>query len=320
MNRRDFLFSSGAALTLALAPRSALFAQTATPLPAAPVPVPVKPPTPVTKFELLRNDVGYFTGRGGTIGWMVSPEALIAIDTQFPDTAAIFMQEVPARGGRKFDAVINTHHHLDHTGGNKVFQPATQRIVGQQNVPALQAAAFARNPKIGEQTPPDTLFADTWRIDAGKEVVNARYFGPAHTGGDIAVHFERANIVHVGDLVFHKLYPVTDRPGGSQVRHWIKVVEEVAQTYPADALYVFGHGRQNAVVGSRQDVLAQRDFLSALVDHVEKAIAAGHSREEITQLVNLPGFPDYEADAKTSRLPGNLGAVYDELNGRPSGA
>lgn len=318
MNRRDFLLSSGAALALALAPRSPLLAHTPVPAPVAPMPV--KPPTLATRFEPLRNDVGYFTGRGGTIGWLASPGALIAIDTQFPDTAAVFLQDVPGRGGRKFDAVINTHHHLDHTGGNRVFRPAAQRIIGQQHVPALQAAAFARNPKIGEQTPPDTLFADIWRIDAGREVVGARYFGPAHTAGDIAVHFEQANIVHVGDLVFHRLYPVIDRPGGSQVRHWITVAEEIARTYPADALYIFGHGRQNVVTGSRQDVLAHRDFLSALVAHVEKAIAAGRSREEIIQLVNLPGFPDYEADPRSSRLPGNLGAVYDELTGRPSGA
>ncbi|MFI5337246.1 MAG: MBL fold metallo-hydrolase, partial [Opitutales bacterium] len=69
------------------------------------------------------------------------------------------------------------------------------------------------------------------------------------------------------------------------------------------------------VTGALADVLAQRDFLTVLVGHVEKQIAAGRSRAEIITLTNLPGFPDYDSDPKSSRLPGNLGAVYDELTG-----
>jgi cyclase len=310
MNRRDFLLRSGAALALGLLPRGSLFAQTATP---APAPQPVRPPTPVTEFKTLRRNTGYFTGRGGTIGWLVSPEAVVAVDTQFPDTAALFLAGLPGRAGRTLDAVIDSHHHLDHTGGNKTFQPVTRKIVGHKNVPGLQAAAYARSPSIGEQTPPDTLFADSWRMEAGDEVITARHFGPAHTGGDIVVHFEKANVIHLGDLVFNKIYPVTDRPGGCLVRHWITVLEDVAKTYPQDAVYIFGHGRNNAVIGGLGDVLAQRDFLTALVSHVEKAKAAGQSREEIVKLENFPGFPDYHSDPKTSRLPGNLGVIYDEL-------
>jgi glyoxylase-like metal-dependent hydrolase (beta-lactamase superfamily II) len=317
MNRRDFLYRSGAVLALGLLPRGPLFAQTtATPPAGAP---PVKPPTPVTEFKPLRRNTGLFTGRGGTIGWLVSPEAVVAVDTQFPDTAALFLAGLPGlpgRSGRTLDAVIDSHHHWDHTGGNKVFKPAARMIVGQQNVPGLQAAAFARNPQMGEQTPPDTLFADSWRMEAGDEVITARHFGPAHTGGDIVVHFEKANVIHLGDLVFNRIHPVTDRPGGCSVRNWIKVLEKVAETYPADALYIFGHGRPSlGVTGHLGDVLAMRDFLTALVTHVERQIAAGQPRAEIVKLVNLPGFPDYDSDPKTSRLPGNLGAVYDELTG-----
>ena len=148
MNRRDFLLKSGAAVSLGLLARSSLSAQVTppSPVPAPATPMPVQPPTLVTEFRPLRGDVGYFTGRGGSIGWLSSAAALVAVDTQFPDTAAIFLRDLPGHNGRTLDAVINTHHHGDHTGGNGVFKPATKTIVAQANVPDLMLAAAKRNP------------------------------------------------------------------------------------------------------------------------------------------------------------------------------
>ena len=57
----------------------------------------------------------------------------------------------------------------------------------------------------------------------------------------------------MGDLMFNRIYPVIDRPGGASIRHWVVVLEEVAKTYPADAIYVFGHG--NAKFGVRANVI-----------------------------------------------------------------
>lgn len=310
MNRRAFLASSSAALSLGLLGRSPLLGQN--PPPAA-APAPAAPPPPITEFRALRRGVGVFTGRGGTIGWLSNAEALVAVDTQFPDTAAAFLAGLPGRNRRTLDAVINTHHHWDHTAGNATMRLAARTIVAQQNVPKLQLAAAERSPQFGEPTLPDTLFAEVWRKDVGDEVVTAQHFGAAHTGGDSVVHFERANVVHAGDLVFNRIYPVTDRAGGCEVRHWIQVLEEVVAAYPADALYVFGHGRpERGITGGRADVLLMRDFLTALVAHVEAAVRAGRSKAEVVTLANLPGWDEWHA-AQNSRLPINLGAVYDEL-------
>jgi len=316
MNRREFLATTSAAVSLSFLARGSLFGQTAPtpPTTAGTPPAPAAPPIKV-EFKELRRGVGYFTGRGGTIGWLSNREALVAVDTQFAETAAKFLEGLPGRAGRPLDAVIDTHHHWDHTGGNGTFRPVTRKLVAHEAVPALQKAAAARSPQLGEPTLPDTLFADTWRMDAGDEVVSARFFGPSHTGGDIAVYFEKANVVHVGDLVFNRLYPVTDKAGGCQVRHWRDALPKLAETYPADALYLFGHGSAKAgVTGTKADVLAMAGFLDALVAHVAAEIKAGKSKAEIVTRQNLDGFPDYHA-AQNSRLPGNLGVVYDELTG-----
>jgi glyoxylase-like metal-dependent hydrolase (beta-lactamase superfamily II) len=315
MNRRDFLFKSGAAVSLSLLARGPLSAQTPPPTPA-----PVRMPPPVTEFRPLRGNAGLFTGRGGTIGWLAAADALVAIDTQFPDTAEIFLAGMPGRAGRTLDAVINTHHHGDHTGGNGVFRPVTKTIVAHANVPELMRAAAAHSPKPpgpAELAPllPDATFATDWRHDFGAETITGRYFGPAHTRGDIAVHLEKANVVHVGDLVFNRIYPVIDRPGGASIRGWIEVLEKLTQAYPADAIFLFGHGHQKfGVTGGHPDMLFFRDYLTALLAHTAAEIKAGKSKDEIMKLENLAGFPDLHVPpGRGNRLPSNLSVAYDEL-------
>jgi glyoxylase-like metal-dependent hydrolase (beta-lactamase superfamily II) len=272
----------------------------------------------VPEFKPLRRGTGYFTARGGTIGWLVNARAVAAVDTQFPDTARLFLDGVPGRSGRKLDVLINSHHHGDHTGGNGVFQPVTRNIVAQVNVPRLQRERAQRDNTLERQTYADTTFADTWRKELGEEIISAKYHGPAHTGGDIVTHFERANVVHMGDLVFNRMYPVIDRPGGARIRGWIGVLEAVAKEHAADTVFIFGHGNPKfGVTGKREDLLVLRDYLAGLLAYVEKRIQAGEPQERIVALDNLPGFPDFHAaPGPQNRLPLNLGVAFDELTSK----
>jgi glyoxylase-like metal-dependent hydrolase (beta-lactamase superfamily II) len=321
MNRRDFLIRSGAAASIGLLTPDSLLAQASSaPAPSRPASpgqaVPVAQPPPVTTFKALRRNVGTFTGGGGTIGWLSNKDALAAVDTQFPNTAAIFLKDLPGRDGRRLDVTINTHHHGDHTGGNAVFRPETKSIVAQANVPGLMYARAEADKKILDPAMvPDVTFREAKKIVLGDEIISARYLGAAHTNGDIVVHFEKANVVHLGDLLFNRIYPVIDRPGGASIKHWVTVVETIHADYPADAVFVSGHG--NAKFGitlQRDELLVFRDYLSALLATTEAGIKAGKSKEEIQKLENMPGFADFHVPpGRGNRLPGNLATAYDEL-------
>jgi len=315
MNRRSFLVRTAG---LAAAGLFAPSLMRANPQAPGPKPAPAKPPPgpAITEFKPLRRNVGIFTGRGGTIGWLASSSSLIVVDTQFPDTAAACATGLPGRGSRTIDAVINTHHHFDHTAGNSVFRALTRTIVAHAKVPGLQAAAAEKAGTVADQVYADTTFTDVWRHDCGDEAVLAQYSGPAHTGGDAVICFEKANVIHMGDLVFNRMYPYIDRPGGASVRGWVRRLEEEEHTLPADAIYIFGHGNPKfGVTGTQKDLAVMRGFLNGMLEYVQKGIDAGWSRDQITVLDNLPGFDDWHVP-KPNRLGGILGTVYDELTAK----
>jgi cyclase len=271
---------------------------------------------PVTpEFTLLCHDVGFFTARGGSIGYLVNKDALAAVDTQFADTAPLFLAGLPGRAGRKIDLLVNSHHHGDHTGGNAVFKPETKKIVAHANVPGLQRTAATKAGSLDKQAFADTTFADKWRMDLGGETLALSYHGAAHTSGDIITHFEKANVIHMGDLAFNRIYPAIDRGAGGRIQGWIGVLEKTAKAHSADTIVIFGHahaGGKFPVTGKPADLLILRDYLSALLDHTKKKIAAGEPKEKVVALENFPGFPDFHQPLP-NRLGANLGVAYDEL-------
>jgi cyclase len=317
MNRRRFLTDSAAVAALALGFRNGLNAQTSpVSAPAATVPMAATPPPIKPEFRALRRDVGLFTARGGTIGWLASADGLAVVDTQFPDTAPLCLAGLPGRGERLIDVVINTHHHGDHTSGNAVFRPAAKKLVAHEHVPELQRLTAARaNPQLATPVVADTTFAESWRMEVGDEVVSARHFGVAHTKGDIVVHFEKANVVHLGDLMFNRIYPVIDRLNGASIQNWIRVLAKIEATYPADAIFIGGHGKPKfGVTLERGELAVLSGYLIGLLEHTQREIAAGKSKGEIASLENLPGFPDFH-QPRPNRLSANLNVAYDELTG-----
>jgi cyclase len=296
LNRREFVtLSAGLAGTLGA---RSLFAQA----PAAPAP----PTVPV--FADVRGNVGVFTARGGTIGYLVTGDAVVVVDSQFADTAAIFLQGFKTRTSRKMDLLINSHHHPDHTGGNKVLQPSALKIVAHANVPGLQKKQAAAAKSEENQAYADTTFDKEWKATVGKETISAKHYGPAHTGGDIVVFFESANIAHTGDLMSFQRHARADRPAGASVRNWVTVLEQTVKDHDADTVYIFGHSKAGErVTGSSKDLLAMRDYLSAMLDYVTKA---GKSADEIVKVQTLPGFESYEG------TPVALPAAYEELTSK----
>lgn len=98
MNRRNFLFNSALVGAGSLMPLH-LFSKD----------------TFRRDFASIRRNVGVYTERGGTIGWLINDNAVVAIDSQYPESAANCIAGLKKRTSRHMDYLINTHHHGDHT-------------------------------------------------------------------------------------------------------------------------------------------------------------------------------------------------------------
>ncbi len=262
-------------------------------------------------FTPIRGNVGFFTMRGGTIGWLASPAGAVAVDSQFPAEARAFIAGLNERtGNRPVDYLVNTHHHGDHTGGNVAFRGVAKKVVAHakaaehmRQAPGTQPAAAPASgaqPPAGAQPAADQLFPDTtfegsWAADLGDERLLGRHYGRAHTSGDIVVTFERANVAHMGDLMFNQRHPVVDRAAGASIRNWMTVLERTPRDHANDTIYIFGHANTGLpVTGSAADLAKFRDYLGALMAFVETQVKAGRSREEILAMRDpLKGFESF---------------------------
>lgn len=263
-------------------------------------------------FTELRNGVGIFTMQGGTIGWYTTDDAIVAIDSQYPDPAGKFVSGISSYGGGPEKVLFNTHHHGDHTNGNPVFAENGYRIIGHANVPKLQR--MSAEGSENQPTVPSTTFEDDLDLSVGSETIHAKHYGPAHTGGDSVIWFENANVAHMGDLVFNRLYPFIDRGGGALIANWIPLLEQVVQEADSDTLFIFGHGSPDAgVTGNSDDLMHMRDFLSHLIEYTRKGIAEGQSKEEIMDIQSFDEFPDYVSPGEFLSLPRNVDVAYREL-------
>lgn len=250
-------------------------------------------------FTPIRRNVGVFTMRGGTVGWLVNRGGVAVVDTQFPVEARALLAGLQERSGnRGVDVLLNTHHHGDHTGGNPVFRGVARRVVAHamadQHLRRAPGAQQPPAPQPGAPEPlyPDTTFTHMWSGEVGDERIVARHHGRGHTSGDAVITFERANVVHMGDLMFHQRHPVVDRAAGASMRNWMKLLEQTVAAHDRETVYIFGHANTGLpVTGSSADLLRFRDYLAALFAFVEAQVKAGRTRDEVLAMRDpLAGF------------------------------
>ena len=243
------------------------------------------------KAENLAPGVSVLFGAGGNIGVSHGEDGTVLIDDQFAPLTPKIQAAVAALGASPVKFLINTHWHGDHSGGNENFGKAGAVIMAHDNVRVRMATdqqtpfgEVKASPKVAL---PVITYAEGLKLHLNGEEVRVISVPPAHTDGDSIVHWTKSNVIHMGDLFFHKMsYPFVDRSSGGDVRGVIAAADKVLAMANDQTKIIPGHG----AVASKADLQAYRDMLVAIVGKVEAAVKAGKSLEEVKAMKPADGF------------------------------
>lgn len=248
---------------------------------------------------------------------LVDPNSVTLVDTLPPGTYPFFINVIHGRTGtQRVNTVINTSWHFDHVGLNANFklEEGTDTIIGHWReaeyltgphciedismcMPAFPAAAQPNQPVHGEMT-----------LLSGNERINMKTVENAHSGADMVVYFERANLVYTGDIYFGGMYPIIDRTGGGTVNGMLHGLNQILARIDQNTIVVPSHG----VLGNRRSVVEFADMLQSSRDRIRALIARGFTEQ---QVMMDPSFADLDARWGHGFIPGPMfrRIVYRDL-------
>lgn len=266
---------------------------------------------PAWKMTMLTDTIGVFTERGGTILFAHTGEGVVVVDSQFPEQSKHLIEAIQKEKETPFRLLINTHHHGDHSAGNISFKGLVPHVLAHANSLKNQKNAAVAQKSEDKQLYPDQTYTDTWSEKIGKETITLHYFGAGHTDGDSVVHFEKADIAHMGDLLFNRRHPFVDRSAGANMRSWITVLEKAKKKLSRKTKYVYGHsGEGYTITGTGEDLDRFAEYLDQVLQFTEKEIKSGKTKEEFLKTTSLPFNSEWKGDG----LGRPLAAAWEELS------
>jgi glyoxylase-like metal-dependent hydrolase (beta-lactamase superfamily II) len=283
----------------------------------------------------------------GNAGFVAGDDGVLVVDTFFtPQAAEELIDSISAERRQPIRYALNTHYHLDHSGGNQVFAARSIPIIAHDNVMLWQTTKNRRFLPVTEElqkrradiskqlseTPADQTDKRTQmerqlrRLDA---MLTIKLTNPTITFGKATVqlHLGNREVVlftlpgHTGGDVLVSVPDANVVFTGDMswrktlpnlvdatVTDWITSLDTLLKEYPT-AKFVPGHGE----VATADEVREFRDYLSDLRSRVQKAIADGLTVDQAKQQLQLP--EKYESFAFQNFAIPNVEDMYKELKG-----
>lgn len=249
-------------------------------------------------------------GTSGNVVIVPDERGVLLIDDERPTDLAEMTAAARTLSPGPIRYVINTHWHVDHSGGNAELAAAGAVIIAHRAVRTRLSvdqymAAYDRTvPASPDIALPGVVFDDALDVHFGGETVKLRHTPSAHTDGDSLVYLEKANVLHMGDVFFNGLFPFIDRSSGGSIQGLIRSVDVALSIADDKTQIVPAHGD----VANRTELAAYRAMLTDVRDQVQAAIASGETLDAVRQ--RRPTAP-YRLGGDADRF---VAAVYDSLS------
>lgn len=265
---------------------------------------------------------------GANAGFVIGDSGVVVIDTFDNEAAAkALLAEIHKLTHLPIKFVVNTHYHLDHVAGNRVFFNAGAVIVAHDNIRGwintenLKFFGEKIKPEekamVGQLLGPGVTYGSSVALFLGTRRIDVQFFA-GHTGGDSIVSVGDAGVVFCGDLFWRKTLPnLIDATTSA----WIETLGTVAvlpvksandAPVTRAAIFVPGHGE----VGDSSDVLEFQKYLEYLRTTVQRPVDSGKTGDDLVntvlpELTKAYGSWDFFKDFSRS----NILDVASELRG-----
>ncbi len=201
--------------------------------------------------------------------------------------------------------------HGDHTAGNSVLPKDIQFVVHATSLAQLKkdsAAATATN-RPAVIVPPAAMTSDTETIDLGGISVRVRFLGRAHTGGDLMVEVPSEKLLFMSEAYLNRVFPAMRSAYGAE---WVHTIDSALALKNVDR-FIPGHGFIEEAKVSREELVAFRDALTAVIAEVRRLKAAGRTVDQAIAQVNWGPYAKWFLAEQQSPIA--LRRLWTELDG-----
>jgi cyclase len=241
--------------------------------------------------QKLADNLTMFDGPGGAVTVLNGPDGKFVVDTFVAPAWPRLREALDGLSNAPLKYVINTHWHFDHTDNNAPLHAAGATVLAHENtkkdmsephdLPVLYRgsdgalAGLHFDPSSAEALPQQT-FATSYKLHANGETLALQHVAPAHTDSDIYVHYEKANVIQMGDLFFNDMYPYIDPGTGGNIDGMIAAAGRILSLADNHTKIVAGHGP----LGNKMDLAKSREMLMTSRDRIQKLKSEGKSSME----------------------------------------
>jgi glyoxylase-like metal-dependent hydrolase (beta-lactamase superfamily II) len=247
------------------------------------------------RAEKLGENLHVLFGAGGNVAVLTGPEGALLVDSELVEitpklrAAVMLLTEKPAR------FLINTHFHFDHAGGNTSLGRGGAVILAHDNVRKHLMTRQVVNVGVDIVTEPTAreglpviTFADGLRLHVNDEEVVVHHVEHAHTDSDAFVYFEKANVLHTGDLFMSLGYPFVDAGNGGSLEGLIAAHEAALALCNDQTRVIPGHGK----LAGKAELQAYHDMLVTVRQRVLALVKKDRSQEQVLAAAPSKEFDD----------------------------
>jgi glyoxylase-like metal-dependent hydrolase (beta-lactamase superfamily II) len=290
----------------------------------------------------VRPDFYMIAGAGGNIAVQVGPAGVILVDAGSAEMSDRVLAAVGRLTSRPIRYIINTGADRDHVGGNEKLSKAGRTILGNPGSSGVSEEVYTNAgaasvlahenvlARMSAQPPPfpfavlptKTYSGRSYPMYLNGDGIQVLHMPAAHSDGDSAVFFRRADVIVSGDVLDMTRFPVIDVARGGSIQGEIdalnRLVDMTIPPFPLrwqeDRTYVIpGHG----FVSDYADLVDYRNVVTIIRDRIQDMVDKGMTLAQVTAADPTKGFRRrYGSDTGEWTTDMFVEAVYRSLGAK----